>query len=79
MPPQENYIVTSELNTILKDSNMYRFNSELPAHFSKQLFLQIQFSLVTQSCPILCDPMDCSTTGFPVHHQLPKLAQTYVH
>ena len=33
----------------------------------------------TQSCPTLCDPMDCSTPGFPVHHQLPELAQTHVH
>ena len=38
-----------------------------------------QFSWVTQSCPTLCDPMDCSTPGFPVHHQLPKLAKTHVH
>ena len=30
----------------------------------------LQFSLVAQSCPTLCDPMDCSTPGFPVHHQL---------
>ena len=35
--------------------------------------------LVTQSCPTLCDPMDCSTPGFPIHHQLPELAQTHVH
>ena len=34
---------------------------------------------VAQSCPTLCDPMDCSSPGFPVHHQLLKLAQTYVH
>ena len=33
---------------------------------------------VTQSRPALCDPMDCSTPGFPVHHQLPKLIQTHV-
>ena len=39
----------------------------------------IQFSSVAQSCPTLCDPMDCSTPGFPVHHQLPELAQTHVH
>ena len=39
----------------------------------------IQFSLVTQSCPTLCDPVDCSMPGFPVHHQLPKLTQTRVH
>ena len=36
-------------------------------------------SSVTQLCPTLCDPMGCSTPGFPVHHQLPKLAQTHVH
>ena len=39
----------------------------------------VQFSSVAQLCPTLCDPMDCSTPGFPVHHQLPKLAQTHVH
>ena len=39
----------------------------------------VQFSLVTQSCPILCDPMDCSTSGFPVHHQLLDPTQTHVH
>ena len=38
-----------------------------------------QFSLATQSCPTVCDPMDCSIPGFPVHHQLPKPAQTHVH
>ena len=38
-----------------------------------------QFSLVTQSCPTLCDPMDCSTPGLPVHHQLPEFTQTHVH
>ena len=36
-------------------------------------------SSVPQSCPTLCDPMDCSTPGFPVHHQLPEPAQTQVH
>ena len=38
-----------------------------------------QLSPVTQSCPTLCDPMDCSTPGFPVYRLLPKLAQTHVH
>ena len=33
----------------------------------------------TQSCPTVYDPVDCSTPGFPVHHQLPELAQTHVH
>ena len=39
----------------------------------------LQFSSVTQSCPTLCDPMDCSTPGFPVYHQLLEPAQTHVH
>ena len=41
--------------------------------------LSVLFSSVTQSCPTLCDPMDCSRPGFPVHHQLPELAQTHVY
>ena len=40
--------------------------------------LSPQFSSATQSCPTLCDPMDCSMPGFPVHHQLPQPAQTHV-
>ena len=39
----------------------------------------LQFSSVTQSCPTLCDPVDCSMPGFSVHPQLPELAQTHVH
>ena len=42
-------------------------------------FLFDQFSSVAQSCLTLCDPMDCSTPGLPVHHQLPELAQPHVH
>ena len=34
---------------------------------------------VAQSCPTLCDPMDCSTPSFPVHYQLPEFTQTHVH
>ena len=39
----------------------------------------VQFSSVTQSCPILCYPTDCSTRGLPVHHQLPELALIHVY
>ena len=39
----------------------------------------LQFSSVVQSCPTLCDPVDCSTPGFPVHQQLPEFTQTHVH
>ena len=38
-----------------------------------------QFSSVTQSCPTLCDPMDCSMPGLLIHRQLPELTQTHVH
>ena len=41
--------------------------------------LSYQFSSVAQLCPTLFDPMDCSTPGFPVHHQLLELTQTHVH
>ena len=39
----------------------------------------VQFSSVTQSCPTLCDPINCSTPGLPVHHQLLEFTQTHVH
>ena len=42
-------------------------------------FSSIQFSSVAQSCPTLCDPMNHSTPGLPVHHQLPEFTQTLVH
>ena len=52
----------------------------LPEHCVYLVFIaHNQFSSVTQSCPTLCDPMDCSIPGFPVHHQLPERAQTHVH
>ena len=42
-------------------------------------YMSNQFSSVAQSCPTLCNPMDCSMPGFPIHHQLPELSQTHVH
>ena len=42
-------------------------------------YVQFQFSSVTQSCPTLCDPMDCSTPGLPVYHHLSEFTQTQVH
>ena len=43
------------------------------------IFNSVQFSSVTQLCPTLCNPMNCSMPGLPVHHQLPESTQTYVH
>ena len=47
---------------------------------SSELFpFSVQFSSVAQSCPTPCDPMNRSTSGLPVHHQLPEFTQTHIH
>ena len=46
--------------------------------FSSVQFSSVQFSSVAQSCPTLCDPVNCSTPGLPVHHQLPEFTHTHV-
>ena len=43
------------------------------------MYTSVQFSSVAQSCPTLCNPMNCSMPGLPVHHQLPESTQTHVH
>ena len=50
--------------------------SQRVRHFAAEL---IQFSSVAQSCPTLCNPMNRSMPGLPVHHQLPEFTQTHVH
>ena len=47
------------------------------SYYKTNIFFQ--FSLFAQSCPTLCNPMDCSTPGLPVHHQLLVFIQTHVH
>ena len=57
-----------------------RFHSDYHITFSHDVSLEFSsVSSITQSCQTLCDPMDCSMPGFPVHHQLLKLAQIHVH
>ena len=46
---------------------------------SRGVLTNLQFGSVSQLCPTLCDPMDCSMPGFLVHYQLPEPAQTHVH
>ena len=41
--------------------------------------MSVQFGSVSQLCPTLCNPMNCSTSGLPVHHQLPEFTQIHVH
>ena len=54
-------------------------NSCMHLWFHPGLLSSVQFSSVVRSCPTLCDPLDCSTPGFPVHHQVLELTQTHVH
>ena len=51
------------------------FNTEPPG----KPFSSVQFSSVAQSCLTICDPMNCSTQGLLVHHQLSEFTQTHVH
>ena len=52
-----------------------RFSLDLICSF----FISVQFSSVAQSCLTLCHPMNCSTPGLPVHHQLLEFTQTHIH
>ena len=58
---------------------MIFFISVLQFSVISSLSSSVQFSSVAQSCPTLCDPINRSTPGLPVHHQLPEFTQTHVH
>ena len=47
-------------------------------YYTTFIYNSVKFRSVAQSCLTLCDPMDCSTAGLPVHHKLPELAQAHV-
>ena len=55
------------------------FTAEPPGKPLCMCLVSVQFSSVAQSCSTLCDPMNHSTPGLPVHHQLPEFIQTHVH
>ena len=65
------------MSVILDISTLLYNQSPKPFLFAK--LKRYQFSSVAQSCPTLWDPMNCSTLGLPVHHQLPEPTQTHVH
>ena len=50
-----------------------------PKKMYRHSISSVQFSSITQTCPTLCNPMDCSMPGLPVHCQLPEFTQTHVH
>ena len=58
---------------------MAHLNWERGLFFLRCQLSSVQFSSVAQSCPTLCDPMNRSTPGLPVHHQLPEFPQIHVH
>ena len=80
-----NKVLSSELFFIFLQGILLSLGiSIFEGHISESTILivmcsTLQFSLVAHLCPILCSLMDCSTPGFPVHHQLPELAQTQIH
>ena len=77
------YLEISKNSLKSKKLNRLKANGyieDLDNKINKLFFFQhTKFSSVTQLCPALCNPMDCSTPGLPVHHQLPEFTQTHVH
>ena len=80
-----NYWLSREFNTkvalLVADKLLQRVSQTHPFLFflSYSKVYSVQFSSVTQSCPTLCNPMDRSTPGLPVHLQLPEFTKTHVH
>ena len=76
-----NRLITIEIETVRKpkDPNKQNPRTEVFIDEFYQTFISVQFSSVAQSCPTLCNPMNHSMTGLPVHHQLPEFTQTHVH
>ena len=52
---------------------------KISGHLKIYKVISVQFSSVAQLCPTLCDPMNHSTPGLPVHYQLPEFTQTHIH
>ena len=67
------------MNEVVPQSSVH--SDESRPDETQECFLRsmAKFSSVTQSCPTLCDPMNRSTPGLPVHYQLPEFTQTHVH
>ena len=68
------YLGSDDLRTAIKALNCLHSNFCM-----REIMYSIQFSSVAQLSLTVCDPMDCSTPGLPVHHQLLELTQTHAH
>ena len=87
MKEEGQHVLSSCISHRLKDSPIIFPQQLLPASHCQNLIAELWiwnviiklFSSVAHLCPTLWDPMDSSMPGFPVHHQLPELAQTHVH
>ena len=83
--PSGNKFTTRILTLIVKIQNSSSTKmshvtlSEPQPALSYPISPSVQFSSVAQSCPTLCNPMNHSTPGLPVHHQLPEFTQTHIH
>ena len=71
--------ISAVLTPICSLSHSSLSDSRVPGHGRKGGTACLLFSSVAESCPTLFDPMNCSTPGLPVHHQLPATTQTHVH
>ena len=74
--------LSKELSRVFSNTTVQKnqfFSAQLASQSSSNIHSVVQFSSVTQSSPTLCDPMNRSTPGLPVHHQLPEFTQTRVH
>ena len=77
-PPFSSLLGPSSLIPVLAVG--FEMNPETHSEAKRNLkFKGVRFSSVAQSCPTLCNPMNYSTPGLPVHHQLPESTQTHVH
>ena len=70
------------LNVCTSNNRPARYKKQKLTELKREILSShwvVQFSSVAQSCPTLCDPVNRSTPGLPVHHQLPEFTQTHVH